>query len=398
MDVFNALSEGKIGRHDIVVRTVDMHTSGEATRIVLPLVDKHGQFILRGRTLLDKRSYAKEQADWLRQRIMHEPRGHSEMYGAILVPETEMTLAGEADIGVLFCHNEGYSTMCGHASIALGRFLVDTTDSSVFPRRKALQHSAHNGETIVRLHAPCGIVTITVPTTNENSWEKRRSDPTRRVNFLSVPSFVGAVDVTVEVPEGRRWRALQDAGKNNVTVDISYGGAFYAVVSSHELGFVRGILEYGISELDEATATIKNLLRDRREFYAHPTEDDLEYLYGVIVTEQLARNYELGACFFANQQLDRSPTGSGVCARVSLACAKGKLALGEEVLFESPISLGKGIGFSGKAVGQAALKQKDGRTINTTRVVVSGRAYYTGSHSFVVEEGDELGSGFITPS
>ncbi|KAI0767974.1 proline racemase [Irpex lacteus] len=394
MDVFNAIREGKIGRTN-VIQTVDIQTSGEATRIVLPLTDEHGQLILQGKTLLEKRAYAKAHVDWLRQRLMREPRGHSEMYGAILVPETELTLAGEADIGVLFCHNEGYSTMCGHASIALGRFLIDTVDLSVFPRRNTLPYDARTRSTIVRLHAPCGVVEITVPTTDGDSWDKRRSDPSRRVCFKGVSSFVGALDVEVDVPEGQRWPALRDSGRDCVTVDVSYGGAFYAIVSSRALGFTHGITENDLPGLNHATKTIKSLLKHRKELYTHPTEEDLEYLYGTIVTEQLADNHELGVCFFADQQLDRSPTGSGVCARVALAAAKGLLVEGQEVLFDSVVSRGKGMGFTGKAVERVALRQKDGREVDATTVVVSGQAYYIGAHSFVVEAGDGIGDGFI---
>ena len=253
----------------------------------------------------------------------------------------------------------------------------------------------NNGETIVRLHAPCGIVRISVPTTNNGS---RKSDPSRQVSFESVPSFVGAIGVKVDIPEERRWPALQAASKGSVTVDISYGGAFYAIASSSEFGFVHGYEGYSISELDEATRIIKDLLRGRRELYVHPTEIDLEYLYGVILTEQLGEKHELGACFFANQQLDRSPTGSGVCARIALAREEGKLAIGEEVRFESPVSKGKGMAFTGKAIEQATLEQKDGRRVGATLIMVSGQAYYTGAHTFVVEQGDGLANGFIAPS
>ncbi|KAJ7649612.1 hypothetical protein FB45DRAFT_2 [Roridomyces roridus] len=117
-------------------------------------------------------------------RLMREPRGHAEMYGAILVQETELTRSGEADIGVLFCHNEGYSPMCGHASIALGRLLVDTHDLSIFPRRNGLVKDLSTGLVTLRLHAPCGIVQLSVPVKPDG-----HSDPTRPVSFIGVPSF-----------------------------------------------------------------------------------------------------------------------------------------------------------------------------------------------------------------
>ncbi|KAI0691776.1 proline racemase [Cytidiella melzeri] len=401
MDVFDAVG-GKVGR-ETVIKTVDMHTSGEPTRIILPPGElRDERFILKGDTLLEKRAYAREQMDWVRQRMMREPRGHAEMYGAILVAETELTLAGEADIGVLFCHNEGYSTMCGHATIALGRFLLDTADLNVFPRRDRLSYNKETRETVIRLHAPCGIVKICAPNASTGRSNNNKSDSTRRVSFTSVPSFVGGLNIIVEVPLELRWKALKDSDKEGVQVDICYGGAFYAVLTSKELGFSRGIRGCSLSELNEATKTIKDLLSGRKELYAHPSERDLEYLYGVIVTEQLAQKHELGLCFFAEQQVDRSPTGSGVSARVALAHAKGELTIGEEMMFESLVSLtGNGMGFVGKAVEEVALIQRDSKRLAGVCVAVSGHAYYTGAHSFVVEDGDWLGNGFLantTPS
>ncbi|THG99944.1 hypothetical protein EW026_g2496 [Hermanssonia centrifuga] len=266
----------------------DFRLHWKPTRIVLP-----GSFQLKGDTLLEKRAYAKEYCDHLRKRLMREPRGHAEMYGAILVQDTEETAAGCADIGVLFCHNEGYSTMCGHATIALGRFLIDAHDLSIFPRREQLKYDAEREETLLRLHAPCGVVQVRVPTLG--SGQDARSDGTRRVSFKSVASFVSAIDVKVDIPESLRWTELKKAGRSFVTVDVSFGGAYYAIVSAEELGFERGIRAYPLSELSQATAVVKSLLRARKALFEHPSEEDLEYLYGVIIVEKLAQRKELEA-------------------------------------------------------------------------------------------------------
>ncbi|KAJ7755522.1 proline racemase, partial [Mycena metata] len=375
MDVFNTLVEHNPATRTIKV--VDMHTSGEPTRIVV-----NGYPHLEGNTLLEKRRCAREKHDDIRQRLMREPRGHGEMYGAILVSETELTRTGEADIGVLFCHNEGYSTMCGHATIALGRFLVDTHDLNVFPRRDTLKYDEATGLTAIRLHAPCGVVHLSVHSDNGHS------DATRPVSFLGVPSFVTARDLEVDIPPSAQWKRLKDAGRSRVKVDISYGGAFYALVSAAELGFPEGLRsrEHAtLSEFDEATRTLKKILYPRKELFAHPTEPDLEYLYSVMVVEKTPRG-EVGLCFFADQQIDRSPTGSCVMARVALAVDQGRLQIGEGCDYESIVSLSNdGNGFRGTAVE----RHPDGVIVK-----VEGRAFYTGASSFVVEEHDMMPSGF----
>lgn len=335
---------------------------------------------------------------------MREPRGHPEMYGAILVAETELTERGEADIGVLFCHNggsqcmnglftsnthsvEGYSTMCGHATIALGRMLVDTHDLDVFPRRESLSQE-EDGTTRIRLHAPCGVVHISVPTTSRGG----RSDATRPVSFLCVPSFVTARNLVVSVPEDVRWAGLKRTGRSEVTVDVAYGGAFYVIVSAEALGFpdgFRGV--YRLSEFEEATRTLKKLLAHRAGLFEHPSEGDLQYLYGVMVVDETlgGERGEVGLCYFADQQVDRSPTGSCVSARVALAVEKGRLKIGESWTYESVVSVVScGNGFIGTAVEISG----DGIVVR-----VSGTGYYTGSHSFVEEgEVDRIGAtGFV---
>ncbi|KAF8176131.1 proline racemase [Mycena galopus ATCC 62051] len=374
MDVFETLLEQNPATRTIKV--VDMHTSGEPTRIVV-----NGYPQLEGDTLLEMRRCAREKHDDIRQGLMREPRGHTEMYGDILIAETELTRRGEADIGVLFCHNEGYSTMCGHATIALGRFLVDTHDLNVFPRRNALLHDEATGLTSLRLHAPCGVVHVSVHT------DDGHSDATRPVSFLGVPSFVTARDLEVDIPPSEQWKRLRDAQRSRVKVDIAYGGAFYALVSAAELGFPDGVRGGGhtLAEFDEAAATLKRILYPRKELYAHPSEPDLEYLYSVMVVEKTPKG-ETGLCFFADQQIDRSPTGSCVMARVALAVDQGRLQIGEGCDYESIVSvLNEGNGFRGTAVE----KGPDGVVVK-----VEGRAFYTGATSFVVEEHDMMPNGF----
>jgi trans-L-3-hydroxyproline dehydratase len=417
------------------IKVIDMHTSGEPTRIVI-----EGYPILDGSTLLEKRANASRCHDKIRRRLMLEPRGHQGMYGAILVQETELTSSGEADIGVLFCHNEGYSTMCGHGTIALGRFLVDTQDLKIFPNRRKLLYDPETKIMSIRLHAPCGIVYVSVPvvsraeggidsTPEENapdtslSW---KSDSTRRVSYDSVPSFATALDITVRVPRSEAWPALvisstslsspssaTEAPSYEVSLSIIYGGAFYALVSTRSLGFPRGLgpgCGYTLEQFDEATRVLKSILADRKELYAHPTEPDLQYLYGIMVVDDQhsglppspsspegsnekpspivhCKGGETGLLFFADRQIDRSPCGSCTSARVALAVKQGRMKIGDSWNYESFLSLRHpGNSF----VGTALCETDEGLVVR-----VEGRTFYTGYASFIVEEEDTLRDGVV---
>ena len=265
----------------MILSTVEMHTGGEPTRII---VDGWPKFV--GKTLLDKRREAKERFDHLRRGLMLEPRGHDGMYGALLVEPDHL----EVDLAVLFMHNEGFSTMCGHATIALARWAVD---SGRVARREP--------ETIVRLQCPCGLVTARVA-----------SDGT--VRFESVPAFAYALD---RIAPTRTW--------GPVTVDIAYGGAFYAFLAADSIGLdllsspMRAIVDAGEEITRAAAAAIP---------IEHPDEPDLAFLYGTILTDggdgangTPSRN----VCIFAGRQIDRSPTGSGVTARLALAAARRRV-------------------------------------------------------------------------
>jgi trans-L-3-hydroxyproline dehydratase len=383
------------------IHTVEMHTCGEPTRIIV-----EGFPELRG-TLLEQRAEAKEKYDHLRKRLMWEPRGHREMYGAILIKDTEMVESGEADIGVLFMHNEGFSTMCGHGTIALGRLLVDTHDESLFPKRSSLSWDRDRAIASVNLHAPCGIVKIFVPTTPDG----RNADKHRHVEFVSVPSFATAIDVHVPISSTERW--LQLPG-DCVKVSIAYGGAFYAIVTAQDLGFRDGLARLDLSELNRASSNLKRIIIDTPDLMSrvhHPIEPDLCFLYGVIVTDGTlgkcqdgTLGAETGVCFFAEQQVDRSPCGSGVCARVALSVAKGERNILQNWTYHSPLSVAysSANAFRAKAVDRVSIPPKiqlekgiEGEFRGVT-VLVQGRAYYTGASTFVYEDGDDVSaSGFV---
>ena len=326
----------------MILSTVEMHTGGEPTRIVVD-----GWPAFAGRTLLDKRREAKERFDHLRRGLMLEPRGHDGMYGALLVEPDHP----EADLAVLFMHNEGYSTMCGHATIALARWAVDSG-------RVARQEP----ETTVRLQCPCGLVTARVAADG-------------MVRFASVPAFAYALD---RIAPTRTW--------GPVTVDIAYGGAFYAFLAADSIGLdlytspMRQIVDAG-EEI--ALAAAEAIAID------HPDEPDLAFLYGTILTDgddgsqgRPSRN----VCIFAGRQIDRSPTGSGVTARLALQAARRQVRAGEERLFESCT----GAVFTGKVLRDAP--PVGGR--KSVIVEVGGRAHQTGEARYRFDDDDPLREGF----
>ena len=369
-----------------------MHTTGEPTRIIYK-----GFPSLPG-TLLEQRALAKANHDHIRQQLILEPRGHWDMYGAVLCPDTELVASGEAHIGVLFMHNEGFSTMCGHATIALGRFLVDTHDLRIFPKRNELVYDEVERTTMIDLHAPCGVVKITVPC-KENGY---RSDGMRQVSFVSVPSFATGIQIDVPIPENLRWPQL--GNRASLVADISYGGTFYCIVPAVEMGFLGTLKKIDMAAMNIATRSLKEAINTNpklQQYLRHPDSEDLGFLYSVMVVDasigvaaEDTAGVETGLCFFADQQVDRSPTGGAVASRVALAHAKGSRKLGERWTYHSLVSNGfDGCGsFVGSVVEELEQPNVGGGSQACVRVKVEGNAYYTGFHCFVVEDGDRIGA------
>ncbi len=334
-----------------IIETVEMHTGGEPVRIVTS-----GYPPIPGETIFAKRRHAREHLDHLRRRLVFEPRGHFDMYGVIPV---EPDLA-EADLAVLFMHNEGYSTMCGHAVIALGRWAVD---SGIVPARAP--------ETAVAIQCPCGLVRARVAVD-----ERGR---TGAVRFESVPAFAFALDRMVELP-----------GRAPVAVDIGYGGAFYAVLPAARLGL--DVRTSRVRDLVDAAAAVTEAAQGQVAL-AHPDDPDLAFLYGTILTDgadEWADTPTANVCVFAAREVDRSPTGSGVTARIALQHARGLIGLGRERRFESLT----GAVFTGRVASRLqAAYSPDGYEAVT--VEVTGRAHYTGKAQFVAEPDDALRDGFL---
>lgn len=331
---------------DTRIETVEMHTGGEPVRIVTG-----GYPPIQGATILDKRRFARDHLDAFRRLIMFEPRGHYDMYGVLPVAPD---LPG-ADMAVLFIHNEGYSTMCGHATIALGRYALD----------QGLIKAGGDGTAQLNLQCPCGMVEVHVAAAGPEKG---------RVSFRSVPAFAFALDVAVDVP-----------GKGTVTLDIGYGGAFYAFLPADIFGL--DVRRSPTADLVAAATAVTKAVQAQVQLH-HPDDPDLAFLYGTILTDggDGKGMPTANICVFAAAEVDRSPTGSGVTARLALMAARGQVADGDERQFESVT----GSIFT----GQIAARLQAGN-FPAIRAEVAGRAYYTGRASFTVEAGDPLAGGFL---
>ncbi|MBL8588019.1 MAG: proline racemase family protein [Methylobacteriaceae bacterium] len=326
-----------------VIETLDMHTAGEPVRIVTG-----GYPNLPGATILDKRRVAAERHDHLRTAIMHEPRGHAGMYGVIPV---RPSLPG-ADLACLFTHASGYSTMCGHATIAIGRWAVEAG------LVRAEGERARFG-----LELPCGLVEV------EARLEGER---VVAAAFESVPAWIE-----------RRAARIDVEGHGAAACDIVFGGAFYAILPASRLGvdFSAG--------LPALTAAAKAAFAAARRLPApvHPESPDLSFLYGVILTDDApAPEISANLCLFGEGQIDRSPTGSGVTARTALDLLSGRIEAGVGRRFVGP---------TGGAFDATARRVEPFAGHAAARVRGAGQSVYAGTSRFVVEAEDRLGDGFL---
>jgi trans-L-3-hydroxyproline dehydratase len=327
------------------ITTIDAHTEGEPFRVVT------GGFPeLPGDTILARRRYAKENLDHLRKTLMWEPRGHADMYGCLVTPP----VSPEADIGVLFMHNEGYSTMCGHGIIAITKVVLET---GLLPMQSP--------ETTVKIDTPAGLVTAHARVVGEH---------VHSVYFHNVPSFVLALAETVEVP-----------GLGRVRYDLAFGGAFYAYVQAGDVGLTCTPGDY--RPLIEKGMAIKRAVMASRAI-EHPFEADLGFLYGTIfIGPPLDEgNHSRNVCIFAEGEVDRCPTGTGVSGRLAIHYARGELDLDQAITIESII----GSRFSGRVVETTTFGPHPAIIPE-----VEGRAYITGHHEFLIDPADPLQGGFV---
>jgi proline racemase len=298
---------------------------------------------LEGATILDRRRFALERLDDVRKLLVFEPRGHADMYGCFV---TEPDDDG-ADLGVVFFHNAGYSTACGHGTIALVAWALESG-----------RLEAAEPETTVTVDVPSGRLE-TVATVRDGRVE--------RVRFRNVPAYVEA-------------RGLEAAG---LRLDVAFGGAFYASLESP-----HPVDAQHLPELIELGRAIKAGLEAGREF-VHPREPELRDIYGVIFFERVEAGPPLrqrNVTVFADGEVDRSPCGSGTSARLALLDADGELARGEDLLHESIV----GTEFTARVVGEAEVEGRDAVVTE-----VEGSAFRTGEHVFELDGRDPVGTGFL---
>jgi proline racemase len=324
---------------------IDSHTMGEPTRIVVGGVPN-----IPGKTMPEKKAYLEEHLDWVRTAIMLEPRGHNDMFGSIVTqPTTE-----EADLGIIFMDGGGYLNMCGHGSIGAATVAVE---SGMVPAVEPV--------TNLTLEAPAGLVKASVKVENGKAKE---------VSIINVPAFLYKRDVEVDVP-----------GIGKVTMDISFGGSFFAIVKAENLGLE--ISPASAQKLIEVGMNVIKAVNEQIEIQ-HPTLPhiktvDLCEIYGPAKSADATMQ---NAVVFGQGQLDRSPCGTGTSAKMATLYAKGLLKMKEDFIYESIIQTK----FKGRVLEETKVGDYDAIIPEIT-----GAAYITGHNQFFIDPEDPVKHGFI---
>lgn len=326
------------------IKTIEMHTGGEPLRVLIEGVPK-----IEGKTILEKRRFFRDHLDYIRTGTMFEPRGHADMYGAVITDST----TPDGDFGVFFMHNEGYSTMCGHATLALTKLVIESKLID-YKDEKLIKIDAPPGQLLAKAKIDNGVVS--------NS------------SFINVPSFVLLKNEHVKVP-----------GIGTVQIDVAYGGAFYAFCDAKKLGLQLTPSEN--NKLIDYGKRIKKAVIDNFVI-KHPYEEDLSFLYGTIFIGKAEEksNHSRNVCIFADGEVDRSPTGSGVSARAALHHANGDLKIGELITIESII---------GTTMSVRIIKSNNYGPYSAVIPEVSGQSFFTGKNEFWFDPNDPLKKGFI---
>jgi proline racemase len=331
------------------VTCVDYHTAGEPFRIVTSAIPS-----LPGATVADRRAQApdREDVDVIRRLLCHEPRGHADMYGCFQVPPND----SGAHLGVLFWHKDGYSTACGHGTIALGAWAVHS----------GLVDADPDGESDVVVDVPSGRVIARV---------RSEGGVVRSVAFRNVASYVLAESVPVTTSRGA------------TKVALVYGGAIYATVEASEFGL--SVVADDLVDLIRVAREIRQQI-DGAGLAIHPDDARLSGLYGTIFYDDLGRDngvmHQRNVTVFADGEVDRSPCGSGTAARLAQLVADGQLDVGDALIHDSII----GTTFRARAVERLVVHSRPAIVPE-----VEGMAYRTGDHRFELDPEDPLGTGFV---
>jgi proline racemase len=327
-----------------IITAIDTHTEGNPERVVTGGIPS-----ISGKTMLEKSKYVRDHMDYLRTMLVHEPRGHSNMYAALLVPPT----VDQADIGVLYLEPGGYVTMCGHGTIGICSVLVET---GIIEAREP--------ETEIVLDTPAGLVRAKVAVKNGRA---------ESVTIRNVPSFLYKADIELDVP---------DVG--HVKLDIAYGGNFYAILEADSVGLE--VTTENANEIIAMGAKIWQTVNEQVEIH-HPLEPQIdcinyvEFCAPAIHPKATLRN----AVVVPPAGMDRSPCGTGTSAKMATLYTKGQLQLNEEFVHESII----GTLFFCQLIEETKIGEYQA-VVPTIR----GSAYITGIHQFVVDERDPFPGGF----
>ena len=353
-------------RASLTVQVIDSHCAGEPLRMV-----RGGFPTVPMLPVLERRRWIEANADHIRRAIVNEPRGHRDMYAAILLPP----YAAGADICLLFMHNAGYSTMCGHGVIAVTTTLIE---EGLFPATEPV--------TTIRYEVPAGLVAASATTARADDGSYTVSG----VRFSNVPSYLAAQSLSL-APDGLELAgAAAEAGR--IGVDIAFGGAYYGIVDAADLGL--RVVPENADALRRAGAAITDVLR-RDHTPPHPTDADLGFVYGTIIVDHEPASSPDGratdadlrnATIFAHAELDRSPCGSGTSAILAQLFGRGRIRVGDEIV-NAGIT---GEPFLGRVEGEARFGSQ--AAVATS---VAGRAFVTGYATLLVDVRDPLGAGFV---
>lgn len=329
-----------------ILKTIETHTFGEPTRII-----DGGLLPLKGNTVREKRDYMRKHFDYIRTALIQEPRGHRDMFGALLTQPTEEN----ADFGVIFMDNTNYLNMCGHATIGVSTAIVETgLVEPVIP------------ETVLRLETPAGLV--------ESHVHLDANGSVKSVSFRNVPGFLHYRDLEIHVPE-----------LGDVKVDIAFGGNYFAYLPSSVLGIPVDIKHS--KKLKHFGALVKEAVNKKVKII-HPTKSYIDKLDIVtFYSEPTLPGATLkNVHIFSDAQADRSPGGTGTTAWLARLVGKGELALHQELVIEGFV----GGTFCGKAIEKVKVGELDGYMTEVT-----GSAHICGYQQVIIDPDDPFKYGFI---
>jgi len=322
---------------------IDAHTCGNPVRVVA-----EGGPDLDGADMMARRKHFLDEFDWVRTGLMFEPRGHDVMSGSILYPPTR----DDCDAAVLFIEVSGCLPMCGHGTI--GTVTVAIEHGLVTPCEPGT----------LRLDTPAGLVEVAYTMDGEH---------VDSVRLTNVPSYLHDTDLQVDVP-----------GIGRLTMDVAYGGNFYAIIEAQEN--FRDMADLTPGDIQRLSPIVRDLMNAKYDF-AHPEQPAITGLSHVMwtgaptVPEADARN----AVFYGDKAIDRSPCGTGTSARMAQLAGKGELAVGDDFVHESII----GSLFRGRVEAAARVGNKDAIVPS-----IEGWARVTGLNTIFIDDRDPFRHGF----